>query len=127
LFDGVAATANGSFLFAPSTARALGLAVEVKAAAASVTVTIDPGLGGALQAIRDTVRARTGPIAQSQDKLAAEARDIARDRQALESRSAAYLAKLTADFTAMERRVASFKATQSYLEQQVKIWTGGND
>jgi hypothetical protein len=72
LFDGVAAVANGSFLSAPSTARALGLAVEVKAAAAQVTITVDPGLGGALQAIRDTVRARTGPIAQSQDKLAAE-------------------------------------------------------
>ena len=127
LFDGVAASANGAFLFAPSTARALGLAVEIKAAAASVTITVDPGLGGALQAIRDAVRGRTGPIAQSQDKLAAEAKDIARDRQALDARSAAYLAKLTADFTAMERRVASFKATQSYLEQQVKMWTSGND
>jgi flagellar hook-associated protein 2 len=127
LFDGIAANANGAFLFAPSTARALGLAVEVKAAAASVTITVDPGLGGALQAIRDTVRGRTGPIAQTQDKLAAEAKDIARDRQQLEARGAAYLAKLTADFTAMERRVSAFKATQSYLEQQVKIWTSSND
>jgi flagellar hook-associated protein 2 len=127
LFDGVAAVANGSFLSAPSTARALGLAVEVKAAAAQVTITVDPGLGGALQAIRDAVRTRTGPIAQSQQKLAAEAKDIARDRQQLETRSAAYLAKLTADFTAMERRVSAFKATQSYLEQQVKIWTSSND
>jgi flagellar hook-associated protein 2 len=127
LFDGIAASANGDFLFAPPTARALGLAVEVKGAAASVTITVDPGLAGALQAIRDTVRARTGPIAKSQERLSAEAKDIARDRQSLETRSAAYLAKLTADFTAMERRVSAFKATQSYLEQQVKVWAGNND
>jgi flagellar hook-associated protein 2 len=126
-FDGVDATALGSFLFAPPTARALGLAVEVKAAAASVTVTVDPGLGGALQAIRDSVRARTGPVAQSQEKLTAEAKDIARDRQALELRSKAYYDKLLSNFTAMERRVSAFKATQSYLDQQVKMWTRGND
>ena len=30
-------------------------------------------------------------------------------------------------FTAMERQVSAFKATQSYLEQQVKMWTGDRD
>jgi flagellar hook-associated protein 2 len=127
LMDGVAAIGSGDFLIAPMSSRGLGLSVEVRGALASATVTIDPGLGGALQSIRDTLRARTGPIIGSQDRLRAEAAQIAKERQVMETRSAAYSERLLASFTAMERQVSAFKATQSYLEQQVKIWSGDNN
>jgi flagellar hook-associated protein 2 len=125
--DGIAALGSGAFLIAPATSAAVGLAVEVKGAVASATVTIDPGLGGALQAIRDALRARSGPIAQSQERLSEEAKDIAEDRQKLETRSKAYYDRLLEQFTTMERQVSAFKATQSYLEQQIKAWNGGDD
>jgi flagellar hook-associated protein 2 len=127
LIDGIAALGSGAFLIAPPSSNAAGLAVEIKGAAASVTVTIDPGLGGALQAIRDALRARSGPIAKSEERLSEEAKDIADDRLKLETRSKAYYDRLLEQFTTMERQVSAFKATQSYLDQQIKAWNGGDD
>jgi flagellar hook-associated protein 2 len=124
--DGLAATGSGPFLIAPFNSKALGLTVEVKGALASATVTVDHGLGGALQSIRDSVRARSGPVVTSQERLSAEAKEIAKDQRELEVRSKAYYDQLVKNFTAMERQVSSFKATQSYLDQQIKIWTGNN-
>lgn len=125
--DGIAALGSGAFLIAPPSSAAVGLAVEVNGAVASATITVDPGLGGALQAIRDALRARSGPIAQSQERLSEEAKDIAEDRTRLETRSKAYYDRLLEQFTTMERQVSAFKATQSYLEQQIKAWNGDND
>jgi flagellar hook-associated protein 2 len=125
--DGIAALGSGAFLIAPPSSAAVGLAVEVKGALASATITVDPGLGGALQAIRDALRARSGPIAKSQERLSEEAKDIAEDRTKLETRSKAYYDRLLEQFTTMERQVSAFKATQSYLEQQIKAWNSDND
>ena len=124
--DGVAAISSGPHLIAAPGSAALGLIVEVKSAIASATVTVDAGLGGALQAIRDSLRARSGPISKSQDRLNAEAKGIASDRSQLEVRSKAHYEKLLTSFTAMERRVSAFKATQAYLEQQVKAWNSND-
>lgn len=123
LIDGIAAISSGPNIIAPSASPAVGLILGVNAAAASVTITIDPGLGGALDTIRDALRARSGPFAGTQARLSAEAKDIAEDREALEMRSEKYYNQLLSTFTAMERQVSAFKATQSYLEQQVKMWT----
>ncbi|MGE5723139.1 MAG: flagellar filament capping protein FliD [Sphingomonadales bacterium] len=125
--DGLAATGMGAFLIAPSASAAVGLVVEVKGAVASATVTIDPGLGGALQAIRDALKARSGPLARSQESLGAEGKQIASDRTRLEARSTAYHDQLLASFTTMDRRVSAFKATQSYLEQQIKAWNSSSN
>lgn len=126
MVDGVAAISSGPHLIAPPGSAAMGLIVEVKAAAASATITVDAGLGGALQAIRDSLRAVSGPISKSQARLNAEAKGIASDRSQFEARSQAHYEKLLTSFTAMERRVSAFKATQSYLEQQVKAWNSND-
>jgi flagellar hook-associated protein 2 len=116
-----------SFLIAPSGSAAIGLALEVKGAVASATITVDPGLGGALQAIRDAIRARSGPVVKSQERLQAESKAIAADRVALEARAATRYDQLTRQFTAMERQVSAFKATQSYLKNQIAAWNSDND
>jgi flagellar hook-associated protein 2 len=113
--DGADMTGVETNLVAPAGSAALGLIVGVAAPAASVTITIEAGLGGALKQIRDALRDRNGPFA------AASA--IADDKAVLETRSSQYYNQLLSTFTAMERQVSSFKATQSYLDQQVKIWT----
>jgi flagellar hook-associated protein 2 len=125
--DGIAMTASGANLVAPSASKAVGLILGVTGNVTSATITIDPGLGGALQAIRDGLRARGGPFETTQTRLNGEAGRIADDRAVLETRSTKYHDQLLASFTAMDRQVSAFKATQSYLEQQIKIWTNGND
>ena len=121
--DGVAFLASGANLVAPAGSKAVGLALGVAGDVASATITIDPGLGGALQAIRDSLRARDGAFATTSERLDDEADRIADDRAALETRSEKYYSQLLTTFTAMDRRVSAFRATQSYLDQQIKIWT----
>jgi flagellar hook-associated protein 2 len=124
MVDGAAMIGVENNLVAPAGSAALGLVLGVNGAVASATITIDAGLGGALQMLRDSLRASTGPFAGSRERLSAEAKVIAKDREALETRSEKYYNQLLAQFTAMERQVSAFKATSSYLEQQVKMWTG---
>lgn len=125
--DGLAMISSGESLIAPVGSAAIGLVVKLTGSVSSATITIDAGLGGALQSIRDALRAASGPLAASEERLDEEAEQIAEDREALERRSEAYYNQLVASFTAMETRVSAFKATQSYLEQQIKIWNGSND
>jgi flagellar hook-associated protein 2 len=73
--------------------------------------------------VRDNLLGSKGPFASAQERLKSEADDIADDRVLLETRSEKYYNQLLNTFTAMERQVSAFKATQSYLEQQVKMWT----
>lgn len=124
---GVAGLGDGNILTANATSTAAGLQLEVLGNVTSATVTIDPGLGGALQAIRDALRAATGPLATANERLEKETKAIAKDREAMEARDEAYTARLTAIFTAMESRMAAIKATQSYLEQQIAIWNKSDD
>jgi flagellar hook-associated protein 2 len=121
--NNVAFTAVGSNLVAPSSSAAPGLILGVSGNVASATITVDPGLGGALQAIRDSLRARGGPLAASEEKLSAEASRLAEEREKMELRSEKMHDQLLVTFSAMDRRVSAFKATQAYLDQQIKIWT----
>lgn len=124
---GEAGMVAGSWLASSVTAPSKGLIIEPLGNVASGTVTVDLGLGGALQAIRDALRASTGPLTGSQNRLTAEAKTIAADREKMEMRETAYHDQLVKQFTSMDARVTAYKATQSYLEQQIKIWTNSND
>ncbi|MFM6853279.1 MAG: flagellar filament capping protein FliD [Sphingopyxis sp.] len=125
--DGVSATGVGGNLVAPSGSKAVGLIVNIGAGAPSTaTITIESGLGGALQSIRDSLRSSTGVFANVQKRLTSEAKSIATDKEAHERRSAKYYTQLLTTFTAMDVRVNAFRATQSYLQQQVDMWTSGN-
>ena len=120
---GVAMSAAGSNLIAPLGSAAAGLILGVTGDVASATVTIDPGLGGALQSIRAGLRATGGAFATTQKRLTDEAAQIGKDSDALNASSDKYYNQLLTSFTAMDRQVSAFKATQSYLDQQVKLWT----
>lgn len=125
--DGKAMISSGPHLIAPVGSPAIGLVLDVLGPVANATVTVDSGLGGALQAIRDALRANSGPVATTQARLNADAKAIAKDRETVETRAAAYHAQLVATFTAMEKRVTVLKATQSYMDQQIKAWNSSND
>lgn len=82
----------------------------------------NPGLGGALKSITDFLNGTNGPLASSAavyDKL----KESFMDRLAeLDTRMDTYEAQLTKTFSAMQTRLLAFKATQSYLDQQIEIW-----
>lgn len=124
---GVEAIPSGSRLIAGVASAAAGLVIELSGTTVTAAnITVDKGLGGALQGLRDSLRASSGSLATAQTRLASEAKAITRDQATIAARSAAYRNQLTMSFTAMEKRVSVFKATQSYLEQQISIWNNSN-
>lgn len=120
---GIAAVPAGARLVASIASDAHGLVIELSGNVASATITIDQGLGGALQAIRDKLLANNGPIKSTQARLAAETRAIGADRTRLDERSTSYRNQLVRSFSGMDKQITAYKATQSYLDQQIKMWT----
>lgn len=86
----------------------------------------DRGLGGEMKAVRDRLRADAGALASVESRLKDEAERIGDDRETMELRATAYRERLVKTFTAMDTRVAGFKATQAYLDQQIKMWTNSD-
>jgi flagellar hook-associated protein 2 len=121
--DGKAAIGAANRLVASVTSGASGLVIEPQGAVASATVTVDLGLGGALKAISDLLTSSTGPFSASTGRLQQQAKSLASDRVKLDARETAYEQQLTRQFSVMSSRVATIKATQSYMDQQIKLWT----
>lgn len=121
--DGKPAIGAAGRLVASVTSAAAGLVIEPQGAVTSATVTVDLGLGGALKAISDLLTSSSGPFASSTSRLQTQAKSLASDRVKLEEREAKYENQLVRQFSVMSSRVASIKATQSYIEQQVALWT----
>lgn len=119
---GIAMTRTENSLSAPSNSAAKGLIVQATAAVSSVTIGIDLGLGGALQSIRDALRASTGSLASTSSRLSKESTALAAERTKMNARNDAYFKQLTAQYAQMEVRVSASKATETYLKQQVDSW-----
>ena len=124
--DGVAAIAVGGSLVAPSSSAALGLIVAPSGGVTAATVTVEAGVAGAVEAIRTALRSAKGGWTTTQQRLTNETKAIADDRAKLDKAIATYSERLVRNYSSMDSRVAGFKATQSYLTQQIKIWSGGN-
>ncbi|MBL0924356.1 MAG: flagellar filament capping protein FliD [Sphingomonadaceae bacterium] len=90
------------------------------------TEATDPGIAFALDALRDAAIASTGPLEQVRLALQRESENIAKNRQKMEARESAYQARLEKQYAGMDARIAALKGTQSYLEQQIKLWNSEN-
>ena len=90
------------------------------------TETTDPGLAVALDALRDASVASTGPLEQVRAALQRETESIAKNRDRMERREDAYRARLEKQYAGMDARIGALKATQSYLEQQIKLWNSSD-
>jgi flagellar hook-associated protein 2 len=84
--------------------------------------TSDPGIAFALDAIRDKAIATDGVIDRVSKSLADKAETLTEQLEAIELRESAYKARLEKQFGGLDAKLAAFKATQSYLEQQIEIW-----
>ncbi|HEV2600389.1 flagellar filament capping protein FliD [Sphingopyxis sp.] len=88
----------------------------------------DPGIAFALDAIRDKAVGANGAIDRVSRSLTEKKENLAEQLEKIEEREDAYKKRLEKQYGSLEARLASFKATQTYLEQQIKLWTNqGND
>ena len=88
----------------------------------------DPGIAFALDAIRDKAVGVNGAIDRVSKSLDTKKENLADQLEKIEEREDAYKKRLEKQYGALEAKLAAFKATQSYLEQQIKLWSNqGND
>jgi len=88
----------------------------------------DPGIAFALDAIRDKAVGVNGAIDRVSKTLDAKKENLIDQLEKIEERESAYKARLEKQYGTLEAKLAAFKATQTYLEQQIKLWTNqGND
>lgn len=91
------------------------------------STTANPGLSSLMDTVRDKIELEDGPIKLAQKRYQDMATDFTDQLEKLDEQMTNYEAQLTSIYAAMETRLNAFKATQSYLEQQVKVWTNSSD
>jgi flagellar hook-associated protein 2 len=84
------------------------------------------GIGGALKNISDYLTGSKGPLTASTAIYEKLSKNYQASMDKLSEQSAAYSAQLTKTYSAMNSRLLQFKATQSYLEQQISVWNNKN-
>lgn len=94
---------------------------------ATHTTVSDPGIAGILDAIRDKAVASDGAIGRVSKTLADKSSSLADQLEKVEEREAAYKTRLEKQYSALDVKLNAFKATQAYLEQQIKMWTNQKD
>jgi flagellar hook-associated protein 2 len=113
---------NG-FFFAAADSAAAGLILQPTGDVASARIVVDLGLAAALDAVARRLTATGEGLSASETRYAKQQAQVAID-QAKATESAEQLReRLTRQFASMDIRVAAYKATQSFLEQQVDLWS----
>ncbi|HET6943704.1 MAG TPA: flagellar filament capping protein FliD [Sphingomicrobium sp.] len=87
----------------------------------------DPGIGKALQQLADKATGTDGILETLRSRLAKESAGIVKDQERMEARETAYRTRLERQFGTLDSRISALKATQSYLEQQIKVWTNSEN
>jgi flagellar hook-associated protein 2 len=82
-----------------------------------------PGLAGLMDGVRDKIQKKDGPLDTAKTKYQKLADDLKEQMDKLNDKMADYQAQLSKVYTAMETRLSAIKATQTYLQQQVAMWT----
>lgn len=88
----------------------------------------DPGIAFVLDSIRDRAIGTDGVIDRVTKSLDSRKETLADQLENIEIREDAYRARLEKQYGSLDAKLAAFKATQTYLEQQIKMWTNqGNN
>jgi flagellar hook-associated protein 2 len=90
---------------------------------AAVERMITSGLGRALREISTDLTGQGGGLASSQNVYSRQQRQLADEQDRLARSIEDMRTRLTRQFAGMDARVSAYKATQSFLEQQIKSWT----
>ena len=84
---------------------------------------INTGLGTALRDISLALTGPNGALTSSQSGYGRLQKTIADQQAKIETDSAAMRDRLTRQYASMDARVSAYKATMSFLDQQIKSWT----
>ena len=87
----------------------------------------DPGIALALDRLRDAAVGDNGVLEQVRSSLQRDAEHISKNRARMEQREDAYRARLEKQYAGLDARIGALKATQSYLEQQIKLWNSSDN
>lgn len=90
---------------------------------ATRTELTDPGIALALKQLNESATSTNGTLEGLRKRLERESEAVSKDRERMEAREAAYRTRLERQFGTLDSRISALKATQTYLEQQVKVWT----
>ncbi|HEX7819226.1 MAG TPA: flagellar filament capping protein FliD [Sphingobium sp.] len=89
----------------------------------TVPSTTKIGLGGALKTVTDFLNGDNGPLAGSTNTYTKLQASLAEQMTTLDTNMTNYQDQLTKTYTAMQTQLATIKATQTYLTQQIAVWT----
>ncbi len=123
---GVPAAAIGNLLFASVTSPASGLVIRPTGGVTSATISVDLGLAAALSNLNGALTGTSGSLYTSTQLLTKQSEVITEQAEKVESNATALRERLTRQFAAMDARVSAYKATQSFLDQQMKIWSNSD-
>lgn len=85
------------------------------------------GVTLALKRMTEAALANDGLLTALDRRLDNEAASLKDDLGRVEQREAAYRTRLERQFGTLDARLASFQATQSYLEQQIQMWQNSDN
>jgi flagellar hook-associated protein 2 len=87
----------------------------------------NPGIAGALKTVMDELNGANGPLATSKaiyDKL----RDnLSKQLEKIDASKSTYQESLTRTYSSMQAQLLQFQRTQSYMDQQIKLWSGSGN
>lgn len=93
----------------------------------------NPGLAGALESVKDRLQhddadeREDGALVSALNRYKKTQEQVQKDREKFEDFMEGYEASLSATFSAMDTKLATLKASQSYIEQQIKMWNSSDD
>lgn len=124
--DGRETLSSGTRIAAKYGTAAYGLSFKLLGDVTDATIGVDLGISGALAALVSAFEADSGLLGTMETRLETEGDRLADDRTALDDRKTAYQARMNSQLTKMQTAVSSYKSIQSYLDQQVAIWTNSD-
>ncbi len=126
--NGVPMTANIWNLTAASGSGADGLSLQILSGTpTSATITINQGIAGVLQAVHDALLGTNGALTTLNGSLTTQKSSLADALTKADASVTVYHDRLVTQFTQMNTLISGYKATSSYLTQQVDLWTKSSD
>jgi len=93
----------------------------------AVSSAATPGLAKIVTDLKTSLEDPNGALTAAKTKYDQLAASYAKSLEKLNTEMSDYETRLTTVYTAMGAKLAALKATQTYLEQQVSIWTNKNN
>tara|TARA_R110000782_G_scaffold78276_5_gene155177 strand:- start:58658 stop:60067 length:1410 start_codon:yes stop_codon:yes gene_type:complete len=89
----------------------------------TVSSDTNPGIGLAVKNMRDSLQDENGTLAASKAKYDQLRTELTKQLTKLDEDMSSYEERLSVQYNKMQSQLLAFNATQSYLKQQIDLWT----